>query len=80
MRPDFVFDVDVFLWAVTDPKQTAGLSNAGVTLLPQPPHFPEGNVDNLDVEAELHDIAVFDDVFFAFDSQFAGLARLGERA
>ncbi len=28
----------------------------------------------LDVESELHDVAVFDDVLFTFDSEFAGFA------
>ena len=34
----------------------------------------------LNVEAELHDVAVFDDVFLAFDAELAGFARFGEGA
>jgi hypothetical protein len=31
----------------------------------------------LHVEAELDDVAVLDDVFFAFDAELAGFARFG---
>lgn len=34
----------------------------------------------LDVEAELHYVAIFDDVFLAFDAQLPGFARFGKTA
>jgi hypothetical protein len=33
-----------------------------------------------DVEPELDDVAVLDDVFFAFDAELAGFAGFGVRA